>query len=267
MTGIGLPRTCADLGGLGADCGSLSSAVILCASTRTIFQTMLFSAQTWITGYPWLKVELKTRVTCKGSVTLATVARRHPRLASAAKGVGLVMGKPFRDLTGHVYGRLRVLARAQNINTSAAWKCVCECGKVATVAGHNLIGGKIRSCGCLRAEATFRRCWRHGHCVGDRPSVEMRAFEAARERCTNPKNKKYHCYGGRGIRFLYASFKEFLADVGRRPGPGYSLDRKNNNGNYELGNCRWATAKEQRANTRPYSEWRKRYRANRPMGV
>lgn len=73
-------------------------------------------------------------------------------------------------------------------------------------------------------------------------------------RCTNPKGKDWNRYGGRGIRVCdrwLNSFENFLADMGRRPGPGYSIERKENDGNYEPGNCCWATAKDQAKNRRP----------------
>jgi hypothetical protein len=74
------------------------------------------------------------------------------------------------------------------------------------------------------------------------------------QRCTNPRNKRYADYGGRGIQVCdrwRTSFAAFLEDMGRRPSPEHSIDRyPNNDGNYEPGNCRWATAKQQRANRR-----------------
>jgi hypothetical protein len=76
-----------------------------------------------------------------------------------------------------------------------------------------------------------------------------------KQRCLNQNNKRYEDYGGRGIsvcdRWLH-SFENFLADVGRKPGLGYSIDRINNDGNYEPGNCRWATKLEQSRNRRKY---------------
>jgi hypothetical protein len=86
---------------------------------------------------------------------------------------------------------------------------------------------------------------------------EEHAYKGAKQRCTNPKHPKYPDYGGRGIKFLFTSFEQFYAELGPRP-PAvdergkaiYSLDRKNNHGNYELGNVRWATRSEQRLNER-----------------
>lgn len=79
---------------------------------------------------------------------------------------------------------------------------------------------------------------------------EKQAFLDAKRRCQNPKTSRYESYGGRGIQFRYSSFAEFLADVGERPGKGYSLDRINVDGHYELGNCRWATNRTQTNNRR-----------------
>lgn len=112
-----------------------------------------------------------------------------------------------------------------------------------------------------------------GNCLwvrrhGDAPSgtarvtPEYRAWAAMRDRCSRQKNPKYHLYGGRGISVCdrWGSYENFLADMGRRPSPAHSLDRGDNYGNYEPGNCRWATRSEQSGNRRPY-RW-KRNRLN-----
>jgi|GEM_PF-6650380 len=79
---------------------------------------------------------------------------------------------------------------------------------------------------------------------------EYEAYISAKGRCTNPKDGSYINYGGRGIEFRYISFEQFIADIGRRPNSRYTLERKNNNGHYEVGNCKWATMKEQLKNRR-----------------
>lgn len=79
---------------------------------------------------------------------------------------------------------------------------------------------------------------------------ERTTWHSMIQRCTNPKTVNYKNYGGRGIKVLYKSFEESLNDIGPKPGPEYSIDRIDNNGNYESSNCKWSTRKEQRANRR-----------------
>lgn len=81
-------------------------------------------------------------------------------------------------------------------------------------------------------------------------TLEYKAYLAARGRCNNPTHWKYANYGGRGIEFKFAGYPEFLAAVGRKPGPEYSLDRIDNSGHYEPGNVRWADQKTQANNRR-----------------
>lgn len=91
----------------------------------------------------------------------------------------------------------------------------------------------------------------HGESVKGKESVEYRAWSRMKDRCTNEQRDSHHRYGGRGIAVCArwtSSFQSFLADMGRRPGPGYSLDRIDNDGNYEPGNVRWATRREQSMN-------------------
>lgn len=76
---------------------------------------------------------------------------------------------------------------------------------------------------------------------------EYQSWCHMKSRCYNPKTRQYRWYGAKGIKVLYKSFEEFLGDVGKRP-KGKSIDRINNNGNYELGNCKWSTQKEQCSN-------------------
>ncbi len=91
----------------------------------------------------------------------------------------------------------------------------------------------------------------HGHTVNGTMSPEYRSWYGMRRRCSNPNTMDYPRYGGRGIRVApqWVKFETFLADVGPRPGPGYSLDRIDNDGDYEPGNVRWATHSEQRRNS------------------
>lgn len=108
--------------------------------------------------------------------------------------------------------------------------------------------------------------------VIDSRSPEYQAYQDAKHRCTNEGSAKWQGYGARGIKFLFTSFKEFIQVLGPRP-DGMTLDRINNDGNYEAGNVRWATASEQMANRRNYTrnfrvrnEVAKHYVVTKPNG-
>jgi hypothetical protein len=130
------------------------------------------------------------------------------------------------------------------------WICKCSCGKEKEVYIYNLIDGKSLSCGCLRAEQMKGQ--KRGAIHGMTNTTEFRCWSSMRERCLNKNHSAYHLYGGRGISICirWNEFINFFNDMGVKPSKSYSLDRINNNGNYEPGNCRWATWKEQAANKR-----------------
>jgi len=89
--------------------------------------------------------------------------------------------------------------------------------------------------------------WKHGYSH----TPELAAYNNAKARCTNRRDKSYHNYGGRGIRFLYKSFPQFIADIGNKPSPKHSLDRIKVNGHYRVGNCQWSLGSDQQKNKRP----------------
>lgn len=150
----------------------------------------------------------------------------------------------FINLIGHVYGRLTVEERSQDKNKNIMWLCVCECGNKTICQGRNLKSGHTKSCGCLNKEAITK------HGMGK--STEYTSWAKMKGRCLNQNNSRYKNYGGRGIIVCESwidSFDNFLSDMGSKPTPEHSIDRINNDGDYEPGNCRWANVKTQSRNT------------------
>ena len=163
------------------------------------------------------------------------------------------------DLTGMRFGRLTVLQEGEKSGSGgqSRWICICDCGRITEPFGHNLRSGGTKSCGCLwfiTAKPKVRTCtnWKHGMCG----THIYKTWESAKSRCFNPKTPQYKNYGGRGIVMCdewKKSFQAFYDHVSLLPHfdePGYTLDRIDNNKNYQPGNVRWATIKEQQNNKR-----------------
>lgn len=168
---------------------------------------------------------------------------------------------------GEIHGRLTVLAVSVDRRTIV--RCLCVCGTVITVAASELLRPPpkaTQSCGCLRRErssAVGRLTAVHGHTRGGKPSPEYVAWQAMRRRCAETWPKR-HLYFDRGIRVCpewESSFQSFLSSVGPRPGPRYTLDRRNNDKGYEPSNVRWADVETQRANQRPRGKYKPRVRS------
>lgn len=136
-------------------------------------------------------------------------------------------------------------------NTMAIFKCK-HCSKEFRKPVHDVVSGKCKSCGCRNWLAEHSLI--HGDARRGAVSQEFNIWWSMKERCNNQNNHAYNDYGGRGIRVCQRwenDFVLFLSDVGRRPSPKHTLDRfPNNDGNYEPGNVRWATKKQQSRNTR-----------------
>lgn len=155
------------------------------------------------------------------------------------------------NLSGLKFGRLTVLDRAgQYADGAVKWRCLCDCGNESVVKGSSLTGAGTKSCGCLQRESAVAKAT-HGHLADKRHSPEYTTWRAMLRRCSDPKMKTYENYGGRGISVCprWRVFENFVADVGLRP-DGTRLDRIDSNGNYEPGNVRWATQKDNCRNTR-----------------
>lgn len=162
-----------------------------------------------------------------------------------------------KDLTGLRVGRLTVIERAPSLpgNRGARWLAMCECGGQTVSRSDRLTSGKANSCGCLSAEVAVKTHTKHGLSK----SREYLAWVNMRGRCSGRDHKCWPNYGGRGITVCQkwdASFEAFYQDVGPSPGKGFELDRIDNDGNYEPGNCRWVTKAENNANRRPRKDRR-----------
>lgn len=155
------------------------------------------------------------------------------------------------NLIGKKYGRLTVISlNRRDDRRIYHWNCICDCGAHKIVRGWELRCGNTQSCGCFQLE----RVTKHGHARLHKPETkEYKCWKNMKSRCLNPGAVGYKNYGGRGIKICdrwLNSYENFFEDVGFAPTDKHSIDRIETNGNYEPGNCRWATKKEQINNQR-----------------
>jgi hypothetical protein len=149
------------------------------------------------------------------------------------------------------YGRFTLTGSRKGCHV----ECRCDCGTVKIVHLKKLQDGVIKSCGCLLKEKAAQRVIARNTRHGLSKSPEYSVWAAMLRRCRRPNENSFSRYGGRGISVCvrWLDFANFIADMGRRPSSDYSLERINNDGNYEPGNVRWATAKDQARNRRSSS--------------
>lgn len=158
----------------------------------------------------------------------------------------------IKNRIGEQYGRWEIIAFCSYKNHHIRWLCRCKCGNEKPVLWDSLQRGLSTSCGCRLAEVTRERSTRHGHAPRGKITQEYRAWQNMLNRCLSPTNTQYADYGGRGIVVCerWQEFTNFALDMGKKPGRTFTLERTNNEGNYEPGNCKWATRKEQARNNR-----------------
>jgi len=161
----------------------------------------------------------------------------------------------LKDLTGQKFGRLTVIERVENKGRYVAWKCRCDCGNEVIVRGDVLKCGRTKSCGCLHNEAAVVNVVKnHKHKKSGKKIYKI--WQNMKKRCFNTNSNDYQRYGGRGITVYdewihnFQAFYDYVSQLPHFGEKGYSLDRIDNNGNYEPDNVRWADAKTQCRNRR-----------------
>jgi hypothetical protein len=157
----------------------------------------------------------------------------------------------IENLSGRKFNRLTVLDFVGlDKQRGSVWRCRCDCGNVTVVPRHSLVRRNTTSCGCAKLERVKKMAVEYLTTHGETGSPEYRSWCSMMGRCNNPRNPKFPRYGGRGIKVCerWRAFDNFLKDVGKKPSSAHSIDRKDNDGNYEPKNCQWSLPKTQSRN-------------------
>ena len=154
------------------------------------------------------------------------------------------------DLTNRIFGELTALHRIKSDKSGhARWFCQCKCGNEKIALATNLVRGMTNSCGCLHKQMTSKARKTHGATVENGKGTRLfQIWMGMKQRCNNPNSPKYKRYGGRGIKIADEWLKDFSSFHNWATKNGYNdhltIDRVNNNGNYEPDNCQWITHEE-----------------------
>lgn len=184
-------------------------------------------------------------------VDAKNLRRKQSRSCGCIRKESLKNTSHIIDLTGKTFTRWKVLKFSHKHKRAAYWICQCQCElkTIRPVSSGSLISEASKSCGCLSVETAIKTHTKHGLCG----TPEYYCWQSMMDRCYNPNNPGYKNYGGRGIK-VSNEFHDIMIwynYIGPKPSNKHTLDRyPNNNGNYERGNIRWATRKEQNNNQR-----------------
>ena len=196
--------------------------------------------------------QIMARFGIKSRQTLANIAREYDVLPEC-RPHGM-KPRTIETAPGDQYGRFQVIEEVSG-SSPRKFRCHCQCGTEVVVHLASLVSGRSQSCGCLHTEILARDITARNHRHGMANHPLYATWYTMVRRCTSPASASYRQYGGRGIAVCpeWLDVRTFLSWVDANLGPrpvGHSLDRIDNNGNYEPGNVRWASGKEQNANRR-----------------
>lgn len=216
----------------------------------------------WTVVGPGRKAGGRQLWTCRCACGTERDVLRYSLIDGSSRSCGCAIGRPdsarYRvDLTGRKFGYLTVIGRGRWSGPHQLWTCQCACGVQTDVYGRCLVAGETKSCGCAKGRIISQKITRHG--LSGHPLY--RIWVGMIWRCTNPTSIGWKNYGGRGISVCSEwandvwAFFAWAVSNGYRP--DLSIDRINNDGNYEPDNCRWATRSQQAQNKRPPKQRKK----------